>query len=179
MEPGKAATSSPAVWKIDCPYTTVEFSCKRSFLFKIEGKCSVLDGTALLGADLSQSSVEVAIDAASINTGKPKRDAHLRSADFLDTENHPEILFKSTRVERGQDRDMLRITGALTIRGRSREVVLNVLEAERSHSPQGYDVAYYSASVTLDCRDFGITIGSWLVGRHFKVAIHVQASSRQ
>jgi polyisoprenoid-binding protein YceI len=179
MEPRKAGTSSPAVWKIDCPYTAVEFSCKRFFFLTVRGRWAVREGTALISKDLSQSSVHAVIDAASINTGNSKRDAHLKSADFFDARNHPEIEFKSTRVERGQDRDTLRIAGTLTIKGVSREIILDVVEAERSRSPLGYDVAYYSASVQLNRADFGIRHGGWLIGPKVNVAIHVQASSRQ
>ena len=73
----------------------------------------------------TQSSADVAIDAAAIWTGQPQRDAHLRSADFLDVENHPRITFKGNQVEVAGARDYI-LRGALTIRGVSREVELNV-----------------------------------------------------
>ena len=176
MEP-KAAGSAHTIWQIDCPYTTVEFTSKLLFFLTVKGSFSVREGRIILGSELSRSSVEVTIDAASVNTRNEKRDAHLRSADFFDVDAHPEIRFESTHVERGQDRDTLRVRGNLSIKGRSREILLNVLVADRSRSPQGYQVAYYSISTDLDRTDFGITHGGWLLGRTVKVSIHVQASN--
>ena len=99
----------------------------------------------------------------------------MRSADFLDAQEHGEIRFKSTRVEKGTDRDTLRVTGDLTIRGRSHEVVLDVNEFDRSRSPQGEDVTYYAALKEINRFDFGIKYGRLLIGRSLKVLIQIQA----
>ncbi len=106
--------------------------------------------------DIRRSSVEAALKTASIETGIKRRDAHLRSADFLEIDRYPEIHFQSTKVEPGKDRDTLRITGPLTIKGHSQEIVLDVTEVDRSCSPGGQEVAYYTALVTLDRFDFGV-----------------------
>jgi polyisoprenoid-binding protein YceI len=100
----------------------------------------------------------------------------LRSADFLEVERYPEIRFQSTRVEKGRDRDALIVTGTLTIKGRSREVVLNVTETDHSRSPHGEEVAYYVAQTTIDRLDFGITQGRGVIGRELKITIQAQAS---
>ena len=176
MEPQKVARQAEAVWIIDPKYTTVEFTAKVLFLFTVKGSFAELSGTIKREpADIGRSSVEAVIKSASIKTGKKRRDAHLRSADFLDVEEHREIRFQSTRVEKGTDRDTLRVTGTLTIRGRSHEVVLDVNEFDRSRSPQGQDVTYYAALKKIDRFDFGMRHSRWLIGRTLKVMIQVQA----
>ena len=176
MEPQKVARQAEAVWIIDPKYTTVQFSARLLFLFTIKGSFSDIRGTIERDpADISHSSVEAVIKSGSINTGNKRRDLHLRSADFLDAQEHGEIRFKSTRVEKGTDRDTLRVTGDLTIRGRSHEVVLDVNEFDRSRSPQGEDVTYYAALKEIDRFDFGIKYGRLLIGRSLKVLIQIQA----
>ena len=176
MESQKAAMQAEAVWIIDPKYTTVQFSAKLLFLFTIRGSFADISGSIERDpADISRSSVEAVIKAASVNTGNKRRDSHLRSSDFLDVKEHAEIRFKSTRVEKGRDRDTLRVTGTLTIRDRSHEVVLDVNEFDRSRSPQGEDVTYYAALKEIDRFDFGISYGRGLIGRTLKVMIQVQA----
>ena len=176
MEPQKAARQAEAVWIIDPKYTTVQFSAKLLFLFTVKGSFADIRGTIERDpADISRSSVEAFIKGGSINTGNKRRDLRLRSADFLDVQEHGEIRFKSTRVEKGRDRDTLRVTGTLTIRGRSHEVVLDVNEFDRSRSPQGEDVTYYAALKEIDRFDFGMKHSRWLIGRNLKVMIQVQA----
>ena len=176
MEPQKAARQAEAVWIIDPKYTTVQFSAKLLFLFTVKGSFGDIRGTIERDpADISRSSVEAFIKGGSITTGNKRRDLHLRSADFLDVQEYGEIRFKSTRVEKGRDRDTLRVTGTLTIRGRSHEVVLDVNEFDRSRSPQGEDVTYYASLKEIDRFAFGIRYGRGLIGRRLKVMIQVQA----
>jgi polyisoprenoid-binding protein YceI len=154
----------------------VEFSIKNLFLFTVKGHLADLAGTIVLDeADIRRSSVEAVIKAASIDTRNQRRDIHLRSADFLEVERYPDIHFQSARVEPGRDRDTLRVTGSLAIKGKSREVVLDVTEVDRSSSPNGEEVAYYTALTELDRFDFGINYGRGLIGRKLKITISVQA----
>src|SRR5262249_57630067 len=88
--------------------------------------------------------VEVTINAASVNTGIKSRDEHLRSKDFLDVGTRPEIRFQSASVGPGKDRDMLRVTGTLMIKGQSREVALDVTITDRSRSPRGDEIIYFA-----------------------------------
>jgi polyisoprenoid-binding protein YceI len=165
-----------ALWLIDPTHTTVEFSVKNLFFFTVKGRLTELAGTIVLDEnDIRRSSVQAAIKSASIETGHRKRDAHLRAADFLDAERHPEIHFQSTKVEPGRDRDTLRITGPLTIKGRTKEVVLDVTEVDRSRSPNGQEVAYYAALTEINRFDFEVNYGRMMVGRKVKIAINVQA----
>jgi len=130
-------------------------------------------------ADIGDSSVEVAISGASIDTGIKRRDAHLRSADFLAADRYPHIRFQSTKIEPGRDRDTIRLTGSLTIKGKSREVILEVEELDHSRSPDGEEILYYSTSTKLDRFDFGIGHRGGLTGRSLKIAISVQAIRQQ
>ncbi len=176
MEPQRGSKQGETVWIIDPKHTTVEFSIRNLFFFTVEGRFTDVTGTANRdGADITRSSVEASVLASSIDTGNKRRDDHLRSKDFLDAERYPRIIFESASVERGTDRDTLRITGTLTIRGKSREVTLNVTEVDHSHSPHGEEVAYYGAVIEIDRFDFGIKYGRGLIGRKVKIAVYVQA----
>jgi polyisoprenoid-binding protein YceI len=170
-------TSDPgkSVWVIDKTYTTVDFTVKNLYFFTVEGRFADVTGTIeLYGSDIRRSSVEASINSASIETRNKRRDVHLRSADFLDAKRYPFILFKSTSVERGRDRDSLKISGALTIKDVSRPVVLQVTELERSRSPNGEEVAYYAAVLEINRHDFGINYRRF-IGRQLKIVIQVQA----
>jgi polyisoprenoid-binding protein YceI len=179
MEPQMAENPARNYWVIEPKYTTVQFSIRNFFFFTVTGSFTDFTGTVWLDEnDIRLSSVEAVIKAASINTGIKRRDDHLRSSDFLDVEKYPEIRFESTSVERGRDRDALRVTGTLNIRGQSKDLVLNVTETDHSRSPQGEEVAYYVALAEVDRIDFGISYGRGLIGRNVKVTIQVQATKQ-
>ncbi len=176
MQTQRVSSGPQTVWLIDRAHSTVEFSIKNFFYFIVKGCFTDLAGTIVLDeAGSGHSSVAVKIKAASIDTGSQRRDTHLRTTDFLEAERFPEIRFQSTKVEPGRDRDTLRITGSLTIKERSREVVLDVNEVDRSRSPNGEEVAYYSATTELDRFEFGINYSRGLIGRTLKIVINVQA----
>src|SRR5438552_2530501 len=134
------------------------------------------------------SSVEVTIDARGIWTGEPDRDAHLRSADFLDADNHPSITFKSSRIEVIGDHDYL-VTGDLTIRGVTRKATLNVRYLGRWETPwweDGVDKgpktrAGFLAETTINRHDFGVSWNSTLdrggivVGKDVYITIDAEA----
>jgi polyisoprenoid-binding protein YceI len=131
--------------------------------------------------DLTASSVRVSLDAASIDTGQEARDQHLRSADFLDVEQHPTIEFASTRIERsGED---YRIHGDLTIRGKTRPVVLDAAFAGIVPNMQGGRRAAFSARTRIDREEFGLTWnvaleqGGWLVSKAIGIEIELAAVS--
>ncbi len=176
MQTQRVKGTAQTVWAIDPAHSSLEFSV-RNFWFTVKGCLTDFEGTIVLDqANLTRSSVQVKIKAASIDTRIKRRDAHLRSADFLETDVYPLIHFQSSKVERGKDRDTLRITGSLNIRGKDREIVLDVNEVDRSSSPQGEEVVYYSATTELNRFDFGVNYGRGVIGRTLKVTINVQAS---
>lgn len=172
-------SSRQSVWVFDPSHTTVEFSVKNLLFFTVNGRLAALDGTIVLDeADITRSSVTAVLSAGSIATGLGRRDAHLRSPSFLDSSKYPEVLFKSSSVGPGNDRDMLRVKGLLTIRGKSATVELDVNEVDRSRSPGGEEVIYYCGTTEFDRFEFDIHYGRGLIGRSLKVTINVQASQQ-
>lgn len=164
-------------WNFDPAYSAVEFSI-RNLWFTARGRFRAIEGSIMLDeADVSGSSVTAVLKADSIDTGNKRRDAHLRAWEFLNVENFPDIVFESTRVERGRDRDSLNLEGRLTIKGHTETVKLDVNEMDRSRSPRGEEYVYYSATTELDRFAFGIKYGRGLIGRTLKVTINVQASA--
>ncbi|HEY2151481.1 MAG TPA: YceI family protein [Vicinamibacterales bacterium] len=115
-----------ATWFLEPGHTAAMFRARHMMVAYVRGHFKNVSGSLVFDPDNpTRSSADVAIDAATIWTGQPQRDAHLRSADFLDVENHPRITFKGNKVEVAGARDYI-VRGALTIRGVSREVDLNV-----------------------------------------------------
>jgi len=171
-------SSSHTFWTLEPSYTTVEFSVRNLF-FTVKGHLAVLEGSIVLdGEDIHRSSVVASLDADSVDTGIKRRDAHLRSAAFLDTGNFPNIYFQSSSIGPGIDRDMLSVKGSLTIKEKKSTVELNVTEVDRSRSPRGEEVIYYSATTELDRFAFGMNYGRGVIGRTLKISINVQASRR-
>ncbi len=178
MQPLKQiATDTQKLWAIDPTHTTVDFAVRSLFFFTVKGSLNTLEGKAALDpADIRNSSTTVVLQSASINTGNKRRDARLRAPDFLDADRYPEIRFESTKVERGTDRDTLRVTGALTIKDKSKEIVLDVSEIDRSCSPSGEHIEYYSARTDLDRLDFRVDAVRLLIGRMLQITISLQAT---
>lgn len=113
-------------WLFEPGHTAAMFRARHMMVTYVRGHFKNVSGSLVFDPENpAQSSADVTIDAAAIWTGQPQRDAHLRSADFLDVENHPRITFKGNQVEVAGARDYT-LRGALMIRGVSREVELNV-----------------------------------------------------
>jgi polyisoprenoid-binding protein YceI len=116
-------------WKLDPAHSDVGFVVGHLVMSKVHGRFDAFSGTVVTNEDLARSSVNVSIDAASVNTHLPVRDNQVRSADFLDAEHFPNITFASTAV-RNQEAGRYFVDGDLTIRGTTRPVTL-----DRKHSP--------------------------------------------
>jgi polyisoprenoid-binding protein YceI len=176
-------TQQPATltqWRVDHAHSNVQFAVRHMMFTTVHGRFHDVDGTVRWDeSDPSRSQVEVSIKAASIDTGVADRDAHLRSADFLDAEHFPELSFRSTRVEPAGGK-RLRISGDLTIRGTTRPVVLEAIEEGRGKDPWGGQRAGFTASTSLDRREFGLNwnqaleAGGWLVGQEVKITLDMQ-----
>jgi len=166
------------VWQFDPAYSTVEFTV-RNLWYNVKGRFNVLEGAIVLDEDdVSRSSVTATLKANSIDTGNKRRDAHLRSADFLDAEKFPDIEFKSERVARGKDRDSLELDGILIVKDKRVPVSLAVNEMDRSRSPKGEEFIYYSATGEVDRFACGISYGRGMIGRKLTVTINIQATNR-
>lgn len=167
-------------WQIDTAHTQIQFTVRHLMISKVRGWFEKFSGTVNLDeSNPENTSVDVVIDAASINTREPQRDAHLRSADFLDAEHHPHLTFKSTRVERTGERTA-RLYSDLTIRGVTKPVVLDVTFNGMLTNPWGMTSAGFSATTTINRKDWGLEwnvaleAGGWLVGDEVEIAIEAE-----
>ena len=123
-----AAQPAPAAnqWQIDSSHSAATFSVRHLMVSTVRGRLGKVSGTIEYdGKDVQSVKADVTIDINGISTEEPKRDAHLRSADFFDAANHPNLTFKSKRVEPGTG-GAFKLIGDLTIRGTTKEVVLDV-----------------------------------------------------
>jgi polyisoprenoid-binding protein YceI len=148
---------------------------------KVRGHFKKFDVTIDLDEqDVTRSTVDVRIDAASIDTGVEQRDNHLRSADFFDVAQHPELRFTSKRIE-DLGGGQLRVVGDLTLHGVTKEVALEVENAGRAKDPWGGFRAGFSARTALDRKDFGLgwnavlEAGGLVVGDKVSIEIEVEA----
>jgi polyisoprenoid-binding protein YceI len=180
-----ATTEAPVAgartaWKLDPSHTLVEFSAKHLMITTVKGRITDVEGTIYTDEkDPSKSSVDVTLNAASLDTRTDQRDQHLRSEDFLNVEKYPQIKFRSTRIEGGKEH--FKLTGDLTIRGVTKPVTLDVDFEGVVKDPWGGERVGFSASGKIDRRDFGLTwnqvleAGGLTVGNDIKIAIEAEA----
>jgi polyisoprenoid-binding protein YceI len=169
-----------SAWHIDLARSDIQFSVRHLMFARVRGRFDAWSGTIQLDEqDLLRSSTDVSIDAASINTGDAVRDGQVRSPDFLDVGKFPKIGFKSTRIEKTAR--AYRIVGELTIRDVTRQVVLEAKDRGRSRDPSGTERATFSATTSIDRRDFRLQwnplleTGGVLVGDKVDIELAVQA----
>ena len=167
-------------YQIDSSHSNLEFSIRHLVIAKVRGRFTELSGTLELDSDdITRSKVNAEIVASSITTAEAKRDAHLRSADFFDVENHPLITFTSEKVALAGDD--LRVTGKLTIRGVTKDVELAVEQLGTATDPWGNQRVAFAARATLDRKDFGLSwnqvleAGGFLVGDKVELSLDLQA----
>jgi polyisoprenoid-binding protein YceI len=171
-------------WQIDPTHSAVEFAVKHMMFTTVRGRFRDVKGTITVDEqNPDRSTVEVEIAAASIDTGVTDRDAHLRSADFLDVENHPTITFRSKRVEGAMKKegDRFKVVGDLTIRGKAIEVTLDSTYLGTGKDPWGNIKGAAEASAKIDRREWGLTwnqaleTGGILVSNDVRIDVQVQA----
>ena len=150
-------TEVPVVgsWAIDPGHAEVAFIGRHFMLTKVRGRFTDVVGTVVIADDPADSSADVTINMASVESGSDDRDNHLRSSDFFDVENHPEGRFRSTSVT--LNGDTARVSGELTLVGITRPVVLDVLYVGSTVDPWGGHRAIYSASTEINREDWGLT----------------------
>lgn len=172
--------TATSVWAIDPAHSGVGFSVKHLMFATVKGAFRTFSGKVVLNeANVRASSIEVEIDANSIDTRQEQRDAHLRSADFFDAENFPTVTFRSTRIEQVRP-GHFRATGELTIRGVTREVVLDVEETGRGQDPWGGERIGFTARTTIERDAFGLTwnqvleAGGFAVGNDIAITINAE-----
>ena len=170
-----------ANWSFDPSHSSVGFSVRHLMISKVRGQFGKWSGTFEYDpANPAAARLEVHIDAASIDTRDEKRDAHLRSPDFFDVEKFPELTFSSTKVERDGGDDFV-VTGDLTIHGVTRSVQLKVEGLGRTRDPWGGERVGFSASTSVNRKDFGLhwnvalETGGVVVGEKVEIGIEIEA----
>lgn len=171
-------------WQIDPTHSGVELAVKHMMFTTVRGRFKDVKGTIELDEqNPANSTVNVEIAASSLDTGVADRDAHLRSADFLDVETHPTLAFRSTRVEGAfaKEGDSFRITGDLTVRGVTKEVTLEGTYEGTGKDPWGGTRGGARATAKIDRRDWGLVwnqaleTGGILVANDVRIELEVQA----
>lgn len=177
------AAADPYVYGIDGVHTSAGFSVRHFTVSNVRGKFGKVEGTVRYNPDdLADSGVMVKIDATSIDTDMEQRDQHLKSADFFDVENHPEITFTSTKVEKS-DEGMI-VTGELTMRGVTKEVSMPFTMAGPIKDPLGMMRMGIEGGMTIDRRDWGLEwnkameTGGLFVGHEVKIEIDAEAARK-
>jgi polyisoprenoid-binding protein YceI len=174
-----AIAGDRTTWTIDPAHSTIEFVAKHMMITTVKGRFAEFEGTVVADEDnVANSTVDVTMRAASLDTRSEQRDAHLRSPDFLDVESYPEVTFRSTRID--GTKDEFQLTGDLTIRGVTRPITLDVTFEGEGKDPWGGTRASFSAKGKFDRRDFGLTwnvaleTGGILVSNEVKINIEAQ-----
>jgi polyisoprenoid-binding protein YceI len=177
-------SQTTTTWTIDAAHTLVEFSAKHMMITTVKGRFADINGVITIDeSNPGASSVEAEIATASIDTRSEQRDQHLRSGDFLDVEQYPQISFRSRRIEGAQAEagSTFRVVGDLTIHGVTREVTLDTTFEGQGRDPWGGERVSFSAITKIDRRDFGLTwnaaleTGGVLVSNVITIAIEAQA----
>ena len=175
--PASAATDT---WTIDKEHSTVSFQV-RHLLTKVRGQFDAFQGSVQMDPQHPETgAVEFTIDAKSIDTDAPKRDEHLRSPDFFDVANNPQITFKSKKVV-PLAAGRFAVAGTLTMRGVAREVTLPVELLGTTKDPWGNVRAGFSTALTLNRKDYGINWnkaldeGGYVLGDDVEIDIQLEA----
>ena len=168
-------------WEIDSSHSSVHFSVRHLVIAKVRGTFARWSGTVHVpDGDFAKATVAVTIDASSIDTGVAQRDEHLKSADFFDVTQFPELRFTGKRVQ-PRSGGAVDVVGDLTIKGITREVVLRVEQHGQAKDPWGNVRAAFTAKTSIDRKDFGLTwnqvleTGGVMVGDRVDIEAEIQA----
>jgi len=168
-------------WNIDLAHSAAQFKVRHMMISNVKGEFTHISGKLELdGKDITKSRVEATVDAATINTREPQRDAHLKSSDFLDVEKFQTLSFKSTLVSKRSDVD-LAVQGDLTIHGVTHEVVFDVEgPSAPTKDPWGNTRIGLSATTNINRKDFGLSwnsaleTGGFLLGDDVAITLDVE-----
>jgi polyisoprenoid-binding protein YceI len=154
-------------WIIDPTHSEIHFKVRHLMVSWVTGNFKQFNGTLeTKGDDITTAKVHFTADINSISTNNDQRDAHLRTGDFFDAENHPQLVFKSDKMEKipartGTDGDdeNYKLYGTLTMRGKSKKVVLNVEYGGITKDPWGNTRNGFTVSGKINRKDFGVSFG--------------------
>lgn len=167
-------------WKIDTSHTSAQFAVRHLMISTVKGWFSDIDGTVVYDPKQPENvDIDVRIPVATITTRDEKRDAHLKSPDFFDAENHPWMTFKGKRIVGGM-KGKFTLIGDLTIRGVTREIQLAVTHEGSGTDPWGNERMGFSATGRVNRQDYGLKwnvaleAGGVLVGDDVKISLDVE-----
>lgn len=175
------AQAGTTTYKIDPRHSSAQFAVTHLMISTVRGEFHAVNGTVIFDDnDVSKSSVNVTIDAMTVDTREPDRDKHLRSVDFFDVANHPTMTFVSIRVEPAGP-GKLKVTGDLTIRGVTKPVILEVSAPKAPiKDPWGMQRTAVSGSTKINRQDFGVAwnknldSGGVVVGDNVDITLDVE-----
>jgi polyisoprenoid-binding protein YceI len=173
-------TELPAAgtWDVDPVHAHVGFVGRHFGLSRVRGRFTGVDGAVHIAEDIADSAIEVTIDMATVDSGSADRDEHLRSADLFDVERYPTARFRSTRVDVAGS--VGKVTGDLTIKGRTRPVTLDVEYLGHARDPWDNERAIFSATASINREDWDVTwnmvldAGGLLVSKDIQLEIEVE-----
>ena len=171
-------TSAKTKWVLDPSHSELLFKVKHLMISNVKGEFQKFDAE-ISGDDFLTSKINVTIDASSISTNNEQRDAHLKSADFFDVENHKELSFTSTSFKQVDDENY-QLKGILTMKGVSKEIMLDVEVGGISKDPWGNEKAGFSVKGKINRKDWGLNwnaaleTGGVLVSDEVKISGEVQ-----
>jgi len=177
----QAVSSVPTAgtYTLDQSHSHVSFSARHLMVTKVRGRFPVTEGKLVIAEDPTRSSVEAVIDVRAVDSGDPKRDEHLRSADFFDADNFPTVSFRSTKVVDKGDGDFT-LEGDLTVRDQTRPVTLHGEFLGSQASPWGDTRIGFTAETEVSRKDWGLEwnvaleTGGVLVGDKVKLTIDAE-----
>jgi polyisoprenoid-binding protein YceI len=169
-----------AKWIIDPTHSELHFKVRHLMVSWVTGNFKHFDASVETeGDDISTAKVRFTADISSISTNNEQRDAHLRTGDFFDAENHPQLSFVSDKLEKIDDENY-KLYGTLTMRGNSKKIVLNVEHGGITQDPWGNTRTGFSVTGKINRKDFGISFsmvsetGGVLLGEDVSISANVE-----
>ena len=168
-------------WAVDAVHSSIDFSIKHLVIAKVKGNFQSFEATIEADPeDLTTADIEFTVDIASIDTRNADRDNHLKSADFFDIENYPNLTFKSTKIIKTDDGEY-DVTGDLSLHGLTRPETFKITYEGTAKDPWGNEKVGFSGTGTINREDYGLTYnaaletGGVLIGSKVNVTIEIEA----
>ncbi len=172
------------LWNLDKTHSKLQFSARHMIIAEVAGHFNNFDVTIKADDDFLESEAEVTIDVKSIDTGITDRDNHLKSSDFFDVENYPQITFKSTKVEKVDD-ETFKLYGDFTIRNITRPLVLDVTYGGTIKDPWGFTRAGFKIQGKINRFDYDLKwnafmeTGGAVVGKNINITCDIELTKAQ
>lgn len=173
-----------AKWVVDSAHSSLEFSVKHMMIAKVKGIFEAFEAQVEANPeDLTTANIQFSVALASVNTRNSDRDAHLRSADFFDVEQYPNMIFQSTSIEKTAEGEYA-VTGDLTLHGVTRSETFEVVFEGAGKDPWGNEKVGFSGTGKINRSDYGLVYnavletGGVLIGDEVKISLEIEASKQ-